>query len=125
MADLLTTAVAIVVLFAFSRLLGPVRRTTAIVLAMLAAASLWANLRASGWQEVLNQVTPHENLDPFTQALFWRGWPVAPVMLCVIHGNRLRPNGAEALAIVFNWLVLFFILALAKLLCERCFGRRQ
>jgi hypothetical protein len=91
----------------------PVRPIAAFVLALLTGAWVWVNLRPSRLQEAFNEDTP-EGLDPVTKAMFWRGWPLAPVMLCQIRGNRFRPSGLEGLALVFDWLVLFLILSLAR-----------
>jgi hypothetical protein len=124
MVDAFTIAVAIVILVAVARWLGPVRPITLCVLALLTAAWVFANLRNSGWQEVLNEGTP-QGLDPVTKAMFWRGWPLAPVMVCLIYGNRLRPSGLEGWTLVVDWFVLFLALSLARFLCERCYRRRN
>ncbi len=123
MVDVFTIAFAVFILFAVAKWNRPVRPITAFFLALLTGAWIWANLRTSGWQEVLNEGTP-EGLDPVTKAMFWRGWPLAPVMLCLIHGNRLRPIGLEGLALVFDWLVLLLVLSLARFVWDRCSHRR-
>ena len=124
MIDVFTIVVALVILVAVARWVRPVRPITAFFLALLAGAWLWANLRDPGWQEVWNEGTP-EGVDPFTRAMFWRGWPIAPFMLCLIRSNRFRTGGGEGLAIVFNWLVLCLVLSLARLICERWSHRRD
>jgi hypothetical protein len=119
MLDVVIFAIAVVILVAVTRWHHPVRPITAFFLALLTGAWLWANLRDSGWQEVWNERAP-ESLDPVTKAMFYRGWPVAPFMLCIIHGLRFRPGGLEGLALVFDWFVLFLVLILARFMCERC-----
>jgi hypothetical protein len=124
MIDVFTIAFAVVVLVAVARWNRPVRSITAFFLALLTGAWIWANLRDSGWQEVWNEDAP-EGVDPITRTMFWRGWPIAPFMLCLIHGNRFRSGGGEGLALVFDWLVLFLVLSLARFVCERCSLRRN
>jgi hypothetical protein len=124
MAYVFTIAIAVVLLVAVARWHRPVRPITAFCLALLTWAWIWANLRNSGWQEVWNERAP-EGLDPVTKAMFYRGWPLAPFMLCIIHGLRFRPGGLEGLALVFDWLVLFLVLSLARFVCERSSRRRD
>ena len=116
-ANILLITFAIVTLAAVARSKHPVRPTTAAFLALLTGGWIWANLRDSGWQDVLNEDTPAK-LDPVTKAMFWRGWPLAPVMICETYFNRLQPSGIEGVALIFNWLVLLVILSLAKFVCK-------
>jgi len=111
MADLVITTLAIAMFVTVARRNRPVRPGVAIVLALLTGAWLWANLRDPGWREVWNEDAA-DWLDPITRGMFWRGWPLAPFMVCVIHGNRFRPNGAEGLVLAFDFLVLFAVLSL-------------
>src|SRR6516165_6258298 len=104
MIDLLIFFCAIVTLVAVAWRRRPVRSITVFGLVLLTGVWIWANLRASGWQEEFSEDTP-KGLDPVTRAMFWRGWPLAPVMFCLIQGNRFRPNGLEGLALVFDGLV--------------------
>jgi len=119
MVEVFTIAFAVVILVALARRNRPVRPTTAFFLALLTGAWIWANLRTSGWQEVWGEGAP-DGLDPVTKAMFWRGWPLAPFMVCMIHGNRFRPSGLEGCALIFDWLVLFVVLSLARFVCARC-----
>ena len=52
MVEVLTIAIAVVILAAVARWIRPVRPITAFFLASLTGAWIWANLRDSGWQEV-------------------------------------------------------------------------
>ncbi len=123
MVDVFTIAFAVVILVALARRNRPVRPITAFFLALLTGAWIWANLRTCGWQEVWGERTP-EGLDPITKAMFWRGWPLAPFMVCIIHGNRFRPDGLEKWPLIFDWLVLVVVLSLARFVSERCSQRR-
>ena len=87
-ANILLITFAIVTLAAVARSKHPVRPTTAAFLALLTGGWMWANLRDSGWQDVLNEDTPAK-LDPVTKAMFWRGWPLAPVMICETYFNTI------------------------------------
>ncbi len=124
MAYVFTIAIAVVSLVAVARRLRPDRPITAFCLALLTGAWIWANLRNSGWQEVWGGDIPEE-LDPVTKAMFYRGWPLAPFMVCIIYFNRFRPGGLEGLVLVFDWLVLIAALSLARFVCERCCHRRD
>lgn len=112
--------VALLILIRAVRRPQPVHRTTIITLTLLTGILLWANLRTSGWQEVMNE-NPPEGLDPVTKAMYWRGWPLAPVMLCLVHGNRIRPGGGEGLALVFDGVLFLVAIFAAKAVCESCF----
>jgi len=124
MVDVFTIVFALVILVAVARRLRPVRPITVFFLALLTGAWIWANLRASGWQEEWGGDIPEE-LDPVTKAMFYRGWPLAPFMFCIIYFNRFRPGGLEGLVLVFDWLVLIAALSLARFVCERCFHWRD
>src|SRR4051812_899296 len=105
MVDVLTIEFAVIIFATVARWNRPVRPITAFFLALLAGAWIWANLRDSGWQGVWNEVAPDE-LDPVTKAMFYRGWPVAPFMVCIIHGNRFRTSGLTGSVLVIDWVVL-------------------
>jgi hypothetical protein len=114
-------AFALVILVAVARRLRPVRPITVFFLALLTGAWIWANLRASGWQEECGGEIP-EGLDPVTKAMFYRGWSLAPFMFVITYFNRLHPGGLEGLVLVFDWLVLIAALSLARFVCDRCVG---
>jgi hypothetical protein len=118
MVEVLTIAVAVVILAAVARRVFPARPIAVFFLSLLTGAWIWANLSESGWQEEWGNDFP-EGLDPVTKAMFYRGWPVAPFMVCIIYFNRFRPGGLEGFALVFDWFVLFVALSLARLICER------
>jgi hypothetical protein len=120
----LTIASVIVVFVAVAPRRRPVGSITSFCLALITGAWVWANLRDSGWQELFNEDAP-EGLDLITRAMFYRGWPLAPVMICLVHGMRFRPNGLEGLTLVFDCLVLFLVLCLARFVSERCSHRRD
>ena len=90
--DLCIGLVAVSTLVRATRRPHPVHPTTAILLTLLTGVLLWANLRNSGWQEVWNERAP-EGLDPVTKAMFYRGWPLATFMICIICFNRFRLGG--------------------------------
>ena len=117
--DCYVIGMALLILIRAARRPHPVHRTTAIVLTLLTAALLWANLRPTGWQEDWGDLTPLE-LDTVTRAMFWRGWPLAPFMVCLIHGMRFRPSGVEACVLVFDGGLFVAALFAAKATCERC-----
>ena len=116
--DLCIGLVAIFTLVRAARWPHPVRPTTAILLTLLTGVLLWANLRNSGWQEVWNERAP-EGLDPVTKAMFYRGWPLAPFMVCISYFNRFQPGGGEGLTLLFDWLVLLAALYATKAACQR------
>jgi hypothetical protein len=124
MVDLFTIVFAVVILVVVARRIRPVRPITVFFLALLTGAWIWANLRDSGWQEEWGGDIP-ERSDPVTKAMFYRGWPLAPFMVCLIYFNRFRPSGLEGLVLVFDWLVLIAALCLARFVCERCFHWRD
>src|SRR3954447_5266538 len=105
MVDAFTIAFAIVILGAVARRAFPVRPITLFMLALLAGAWIWANLRNSGWQEEWGNDFP-EGLDPITKAMFYRGWPLAPFMVCLVYFNRFHAGGLERFVLIFDWLVL-------------------
>ena len=65
-----------------------------LLLTLVAGILLWANLRPTGWQGEFGIDTP-TGLDPITEAMFWRGWPLSPWMLCLIHSMKLHPDGCR------------------------------
>ena len=124
MVDVFTIAFAVVTLAAVARRLFPARPITLFFLALLTGAWIWANLRDSGWQEVWGEGTP-DGVRPSHKSHVLARLAFAPFMICIIHGNRFRSGGLEGLALVFDWLVLFFVLSLARLICERWSHRRD
>jgi len=113
------TAMASFVLIRAVRRPRPVHLTTTILLTLLTGILLWANLRPTGWQEVWNVDAPAE-LDPVTKAMFWRGWPLSPFMIC-IDGLRCRPSPIAGCLLVFDGVLFVVALFAAKAVCESCF----
>jgi len=124
MVDVFTIVFALVILIAVARPLRPVRPITVFFLALLTGAWIWANLHDFGWEEEWGNDFP-EGLDPVTKAMFYRGWPLAPFMLCLVYFNRFHAGGGVGLVLVFDWLVLIAALSLARFVCERCFHWRD
>jgi hypothetical protein len=115
---------ALLILIRAARRPQPVHRTTAILLTLLTGIMLWANLRPSGWQEEFGGDSPPE-LDAMTRAMFWRGWPLSPCMVCLIHGMRFRPSGIEGCVLVFDGFVFVVAIFATRAVCERCLRRLQ
>jgi hypothetical protein len=122
--DLCIGLVAILTLVRAARRPHPVHPTTAILLTLLTGVLLWANLRASGWQEVWNERAP-EGLDPLTKAMFYRGWPLAPFMVCLVHGLRFHSSGVEGCVLVLDGVLFLVALYATKAACERLLRWRR
>ena len=106
----------------------PVRPTTAIILTAVTAIALWANLRPTGAEYGYGDDHHRAlgNLDPVTKALFWRGWPLSPYMLCPDYHLTFHPEGAFIQqALVYDAVLILAALVAVRFLCERCFGRRR
>jgi hypothetical protein len=111
---------ALLILIRAARRPHPVHRTTAIVLTLLTGVLIWANLRPTGWQEEFGGVDTPPELDPITKAMFWRGWPLSPFMVCLIHGMRFHPGGIELCVLVVDGGIFVAALFAAKAMCECC-----
>ena len=74
------TAVAILTLFAVIERPHRAHPVTTVVLTAVTAILLWANLR-QGWEDLRGMGVPVE-LNSVRKALFWRGWPACPFMVC-------------------------------------------
>jgi hypothetical protein len=115
------TVTALLVLIRAVRRPHPVHLTTTILLTLLTGILLWANLRPTVWQEEFGWIDAPTGVDPITKAMFWRGWPLSPCMICLIHGMRFHPGGIEGCALVFDGVLLLVALFAAKAVCESCF----
>jgi hypothetical protein len=127
----LGTVDAVVALAAFGTLVGVVRyprrvhRTTGVLLTLIAVALLWANLRPTGWQKEQGLGTP-SGMDPITEKMFWRGWPLSPFMVCLVHGMKFHPEPPlEQAILVFDGMVFVAVLFAVKGTCAFCFRRRD
>jgi hypothetical protein len=73
---------------------------TVIILTLVGGVLLWLNLQPTKYQDLMNMLPP-DDLDPITRALFYRGWPLSPFMLCPVHGMKYHPeDGPTSLALV-------------------------
>ncbi len=124
--DWSVTGVALLILIRAARRPQPVHRTTAILLTLLTGILLWANLRPTVWQEEFGGGSDAPTgLDPITKAMFWRGWPLSPCMICLIHGMKFHTSGIEGCVLVFDGVLFLVALFAAKAVCESCFRRLQ
>ena len=102
-----------------------VRLATGVLLAIVAGTLLWANLRSTGWQRELGLATPTQT-DPITKAMFWRGWPLSPCMVCLQHGMRFHPEeSAVQVALVVDGVLFVVALLAVRIACELCFRWRD
>jgi hypothetical protein len=115
------TVMAFLVLIRAVRRPQPVHLTTTILLTLLTGILLWANLRPTVWQEELGGINAPTGLDPITKAMFWRGWPLSPCMICLMHGMRFHPSGIEGWVLIFDGVLFLVALFAAKAVCESCF----
>ncbi len=120
MVDLLIVTLAILALVTVASRPRRARPATALLLALLAGILLWANLRSTGWQEELGGYDAPVNLDLITKAMFWRGWPLCPCMVCLFDLKGSHPSGVEPCALVLDGAILVVALFLTKAACERC-----
>jgi hypothetical protein len=115
---------AVVSLAAFGVLVGTMRYprrvhlTTGVILVLIAGTLLWANLRPTRWQGEFGGVAAPAELDPITKAVFWRGWPLSPCMLSLIHGVKFHSSGVQW-ALAVDGILFVVVLIAAKAICER------
>ena len=102
----------------------PVRLPTGILLTSVAGILLWANLRATEWQREIGLATP-SRLDPITEAMFWRGWPISPCTVCLIYFMKFQPDGVLQWALVFDGVLFVVALFATKVVCESCLRWRD
>ena len=102
----------------------PAHLTTTILLTLLTGILLWANLRPSVWQEEWGGFDTPAELDPITRAMFWRGWPLSPFMIC-IDGLKYSHTHMAGLVLVFDGVLFLVALFAMKAVCEGCFRRRR
>ena len=116
------TVMAFLVLIRAVRRPHPVHLTTTILLTLLTGILLWANLRPTVWQEDFGGgIDALTGLDPITKAMFWRGWPLSPCMICLIHGMKFHTSGIEGCVLVFDGALFLVALLATKAVCESGF----
>jgi hypothetical protein len=123
--DWCVTGATILILIRAARRPQPVHRATAILLTLITGVLLWANLRPTGWQEEFGGVDRPPGLDPVTRAMFWRGWPLSPCIVCLIHGMRFHPNGVEQCVLALDGVLFLVALYATKAACERLLRWRR
>jgi hypothetical protein len=121
--DAVICLAAFLVLVAFLRFPRRVHPVTAVVLALIAGTLLWANLRPAGWQKEFNVMAPDE-LDPITRAMFWRGCPLCPFMVCPYRHMTLCSSGLEWMPLVLDGLLFVAALFAARRACDWFFRKR-
>jgi hypothetical protein len=115
--DAIVCLAALIVAGCLARWPQSVRPTSAVLMTLGAAILLWANLRPTGWDHEF-QCLPPQGLDPITQALFWRGWPLCPCMFSLIIGLKFHSDGAS-FALLFDAVVFLANLIAVKVVSER------
>ena len=125
LVDLAIVLMALLVFILAVRGPHPVHLTTTILLTLLTGILLWANLRPTGWQEEFGGVDSPLELDPVTQAMFWRGWPLSPCTVCLVHGLKFHPGGIEQCVLAFDGVLFVVALFATKAVCERCLRHFQ
>jgi hypothetical protein len=124
--DLCIGLVAVLTLVRAARRPHPAHPTTAILLTLLTGVLLWANLRPTAWQEEFGGgVDCPPGLDPVTRAMFWRGWPLAPFMVCLVHGLQFHPSGLEQCVLALDGFLFLVALYATKAACERLLRWRR
>ena len=115
---------ALMVLWLALRYPRPVRPPTGIFLTLVAGILLLANLRATEWPRQFSESTP-SGLGPVTEAMFWRGWPLSPCMVCLVHGMKFHPGGEQWGVLFFDGAVFVVALLVATVACESCLRWRD
>ena len=122
--DLCIGLVAVLMLVRAARRPRPVHPITAILLILLTGVLIWANLRPTALQQdFAGESLP--GLDPVTRAMFFRGWPLAPCMVCLVHGLRFHPNGVEQCVLALDGVLFLVALYATKAACERLLRWRR
>jgi hypothetical protein len=118
--DSCVIGMALLILIRAVRRPHPVHFATTIALTLLTGILLWANLRPTVWQEDFGGgIDALTGLDPITKAMFWRGWPLSPCMVCLIHGMKFHPSGIEGCVLVLDGALFVVALFATKAVCER------
>jgi hypothetical protein len=100
----------------------PVTLTTGVFVTIIAGVLLWANLRPTVWQGRWDLEAPSQ-LDPITEKMFWRGWPISPWMLCPLRHMVLDPDGRfVGGALVVDAILYVIAVSATKVLSEESLG---
>jgi len=122
-ADAFVILVAILAVVGIMEYPRRVHLATGIVLTLVAGALLWANVRTTKWQNVFN-VLPPDQLDSVAKSMFYRGWPIAPFMPCLVRHMQFDASEAGVYAVlVLDAVVSVVILLLVRATCEFCCRR--
>jgi len=97
-----------------------IHSATATVLLLIWGVLLWANLRPTDWGAVFGHSKGGlDNVDPITKAIFFRGWPVSPCMVCSFHGMKYHPEeGFIHIVWLVNGGIALLILVPVAGICE-------
>ncbi len=100
--------------------------TTFCLVVASATALVWMNLRVSSAVHEMNldSLRALLGLDPVTQYLFFRGWPLSPFEVCVFHGMKFHPEESPVrfvliLDFAVAGVVLFCVAVLSEWLIRR------
>jgi hypothetical protein len=100
--------------------LFPFHTTTNVLLLVSAVILLYVNLRTS--DQGLNEYGDGlalTDLDAITAALFFKGWPFSPYMVCSFHGMRWHPEESFVhLPLLLDALVAYYILLYIAIVSE-------
>ncbi len=93
---------------------------TGVLLTLVAGTFLWANLRLAGRERELG-LPLADPLDPVAEDMFYRGWPLSPCLVCLVHGMKFHPSelGVHGI-LVFDGVVCAVALFVVRGVCELC-----
>ena len=96
-----------------------VHLATFVSMALVVGGLLGANLRVNSVASDFGMETLL-GVDPLTQFFFFRGWPLSPCQICLIHGMRFRPEEgfSVGLALVLDVVAAGLALLGVAVLCE-------
>ncbi len=96
-----------------------VHLATFVSMALVGGLLLGANLRVNSVARDFG-VEMLPGVDPLTQFFFFRGWPLSPCQICLIHGMRFRPEEGSpvGMALVLDVVAAGLVLLGVAVLCE-------
>jgi hypothetical protein len=114
-------------------ILGYPRRAhpaTYVVVALVGAALLWANLRDNGYQRRYLLQGPDASdvtLDPITYSMFLRGWPICPSMVCLqnLRTSHFKGDPTPQIALFIDGAVFVVAVVVVRFVCEWCVRKRE